>query len=491
MIPFRAPVEDILAALSDADVGRLPGWSDETCREIVGHFARFAEAEIAPLDEVGDRQCCRIENGRVLMPDGFAAAYSAYAGQGWPGLGLPEEFGGQGLSAPILGAVTEIFAGACHSLQMICGLVPGAARTILRFGTPEQKSRWLPRLACGDWLVTMAITEAGAGSDLSGIRTRAARASGGWRVEGEKVFISGGDQNLSQRILHLVLARTGSPAEGVRGLGLFLVPSHDEAGERAPVRVLRLEEKMGLHASPTCQMTYDGAPAEMVGEAGGGLAAMFTMMNHARLDVALQGVAHAARAHDIAAAYAAARIQGGSPIAAHVGVRDMLSAMRETTLAARRLVQVALVAMEAGDAPDLVDFLTPVCKVMGTQAGIHAADMAIQVLGGYGYLREYRVEQTWRDARITAIYEGTNGIQALTLANRLLKAQGGRAADAFDRWAAKRVPAARIEDWRAWRQRVAVSPSPAELAEEFMQATIILAASASNGSVTGTTPNIV
>ena len=218
---------------------------------------------------------------------------------------------------------------------------------------------------------------------------------------------------------------------------------------------------------------------------------MFTMMNHARLDVALQGVAHAARAYGIAAAYAAARIQGGSPIAAHAGVRDMLSAMRETTLAARRLVQAALVALEAGDDPDLVDFLTPVCKVMGTQAGIRAAGMAIQVLGGYGYLREYRVEQTWRDARVTAIYEGTNGIQALTLASRLLKAQGGRAADAFDRWAAKRAPAARIEDWRALRQRAASSPSPAELAEEFMQATITLAASASDESATGTALNIV
>ncbi|MFD2252471.1 hypothetical protein FHS82_003806 [Pseudochelatococcus lubricantis] len=486
MIPFRAPVDDILAAFRAAGAAHLPGWDDGLAAEVVGHFARFAETAIAPLDGPGDREGCRMEGGRVRMPAGFVAAYADYAAQGWPGLGLPEASGGQGLPAPILGAVTEVFAGACHSLQMVCGLVPGAARTILRFGTPEQQALWLPRLASGEWLATMALTEAGAGSDLSGIRTRAFPVDGGWRIEGEKIFISGGDQDMTDRILHLVLARTGLPEEGTRGLGLFLVPSHDEAGGRAPVRVLRIEEKLGLHASPTCQMAFDAAPATLLGEPGGGLAAMFTMMNHARLDVALQGIAHAARAHDIAATYAAGRRQGGRAIADHADVRRKLTTMREAARDARQLVHTALVALESGENPDLVDFLTPVCKVMGTEAGIRAADMAIQVLGGYGYLREYRVEQIWRDARITAIYEGTNGIHALTLATRLLRGRGSRAAEAFDGWAAQRASAGELAQWREVRDRVLAAEAPEELAEDFMHATIRLAAAAVAGFSRGT-----
>ncbi len=475
MIPFQAPVEDILFACDLAGAARLPDWDANIAREVVGHFARFAESEIAPLNEPGDRQgCCLIGDGRVRMPDGFAAAWKALVAQGWHAVGLPEEWEGQGLPGPIVGAVSEIFAGANHSLQMVTALVPGAARTILAFGTEAQKARWLPRLASGEWLATMAITESGAGSDLSGLRTRATAQGDEWRIEGEKVFISGGDQNLTPRILHLVLARIGGLS--TKGLSLFLVPSHDEAGSRAPVTVTRIEEKMGLHASPTCQLAFGGAVGELLGVEGGGLGAMFTMMNHARLDVALQGVAHAARATAIARAYAAERQQGGGPILAHADVARMLDEADAGALGGRLFVQITQVELAAnGDTP-LVDFLTPVCKVLCTEAGIAAADRAIQVLGGYGYLREYLVEQIWRDARITAIYEGTNGIHARTLATRGLTYAGGAGADAFEARMA-RAPGIEgiLSHWRAARAWLAATERPAEAAHAFMKLTCSVA----------------
>lgn len=475
MIPFQAPVDDILFALDLAGAGRLPDWDAELAREVVEQFARFAEGEIAPLDEPGDRQGCRLEGGRVRMPDGFPAAWAALVAQGWHAVGLPEAWGGQGLPGPLLGAVSEIFAGANHSLQMVTALVPGGARTILGFGTEAQQARWLPRLASGEWLATMAITEPGAGSDLSGLRTRAVRDGDGWRIDGEKIFISGGDQDLTPRILHLVLARTGGMDEGTRGLSLFLVPSHDEAGERLPVEVTRIEEKTGLHASPTCQLAFAGAAAEPLGAEGGGLRAMFTMMNHARLDVALQGVAHAARASHVARSYAAERRQGGRPIAGHADVARMLDEADAGAIGGRVLAQIAQVELAGnGDTP-LVDFLTPVAKVLCTEAGIAAADRAIQVLGGYGYLREYRVEQTWRDARITAIYEGANGIHARTLATRALTHAGGAGADAFEAIvAATPGIGAAVELWRQARARVAAMPDPEAAAHAFMRLTCVV-----------------
>ncbi|HEY0274621.1 MAG TPA: acyl-CoA dehydrogenase family protein, partial [Paenirhodobacter sp.] len=402
MLPFQAPVEDILFSLDHiAGAARLPDWDADLIREIVQQFARFAEGQVAPVDEAADQAGCRFEQGRVTMPAGLVHAYQAYAEQGWPALTLPEEAGGQGLSGPVEGAVTEIFAGASHALQMVTGLVPGAARTIARFGTPEQQARWLPRLASGDWLATMALTEPGAGSDLSGLRMRAT-GEPDWRLSGEKIFISGGDQDLTPRILHLVLARSGDTISGVRGLSLFLVPSHDDTGARLPVSVTRIEEKMGLHGSPTCQMLFDVAPAELLGTQGQGLNAMFTMMNHARLDVALEGVAHAARATHIATAYAAGRKQGaaGALLNTHADVRRMLDEAEALTLGGRALTHLALVELELGTRPDLVDFLTPLCKFTCTEAGVAAANLGIQVLGGYGYLREYRVEQVLRDARV-------------------------------------------------------------------------------------------
>jgi alkylation response protein AidB-like acyl-CoA dehydrogenase len=475
MTPFEAPLGDIFFSLACVGADDLPDWDGALAREIAGHFAAFAEGEIAPLDEPGDRQGCRLENGRVRMPDGFAAVYRDYAAMGWPGLTAPEAFGGQGMSA-VIGAVTsEIFTGANHSLQMVTGLVPGAVRTLLAFGTEEQQARLIPALASGAMLSTMCLTEPGAGSDLSRIRCKALRDGDGdgWRIEGEKIFISGGDQDMSEDILHLVLARTSG--DGVKGLSLFAT-TRAAAGDR--IKVTRIEEKMGLHASPTCQMLFDGAPAELIGAEGGGLKAMFTMMNHARTDVALQGVAHAARACDIARRYAAGRVQGrgpdGGPVTldGHADVARMIDAMDRQALGARALAHLCMVTMERGDDPDLVEFLTPLAKAHCTEAGIAAANTGIQVLGGYGYLREYRLEQTFRDARITAIYEGANGIHARMLATRLLGGAAGAAFAAFmERAAGDATVAALLGRWHAARERLLGHDDATALAQPFAELT--------------------
>lgn len=472
MKPFEAPLNDILFSLDHvAGAARIPGWDGELAAEIIGHFALFAENRIAPLDMIGDRQGCRLIDGRVRMPDGFKEAYHAYVEQGWPGLTAPETFGGQAVNIAIHAGVSEIFTGACHSLQMVTGLVPGAIRTLLRFGTPDQQQRLVPPLANGEWLATMCLSEPAAGSDLSRIRTKAERSGDDWRISGEKIFISGGDQDLSDGILHLVLARSSDG--GTKGLSLFACPD-----DKTAITVARIEDKLGLHASPTCQLLFDGAKAELLGEEGQGLTAMFTLMNHARLDVALQGVAHAARARDIAHAYAAERVQGrdarGEPttLDQHADVKRMLTEIRKLEVTGRAMAHIALVEMAAGGDPDLVDFLTPVAKVACSEGGIEAADLGIQVLGGYGFLRDYRLEQTWRDARITAIYEGANGIHALTLATRLLRHNNGAAADAFERWLDKEGRADIVESWRRRRVEVAAMVDPGGAAAVFMQQTI-------------------
>lgn len=286
---------------------------------------------------------------------------------------------------------------------------------------------------------------------------------------------------MSQDILHLVLARTGTPEDGVKGLSLFLT-SRSEAGPS--LKVTRIEEKLVLHASPTCQMAFDGTPAELVGEEGAGLKAMFTLMNHARLDVALQGVAHASRAHAIAAAYANERRQGRTPegteaiLTDHQDVRRMLDEQRALALGARAMVHLTLVELVRGTNPALIDFLTPVCKVFCTEAGIRSADLGIQVLGGYGYLTEYRVSQTWRDARIASIYEGANGIHALATATRGLRHAQGAGPDAFDSFIGRLSGHEKVMDlrerWRTARSTVEASSDPAALAHDFMQLTCAL-----------------
>ena len=479
MKPFKAPLDDILFSLNHvARANTLPDWDPNFAAEIGSHFSAFAEGEIAPLDEPGDQQGCALNEGRVLMPDGFPAVYKAYAEQGWPSLTVPEEYGGQGLGPLMLAITSEVFSGANHSLQMITGLVPGAVRTLLRFGSEKQKSRFIPSLASGETLATMCLTEPGAGSDLSRVRCRAEPTDNGWAISGEKIFISGGDQDLSESILHLVLARTSD--NGIKGLSLFLCPCTRADGSRNGASVARIEEKMGLHASPTCQLVFDNAEAELIGEEGQGLMAMFTMMNHARTDVALQGVAHAARAFDIASNYASERVQGrgndGSPVTLdqHADVRRMLDEIDALAIGGRAIAHLAFVIMESGNDPDLVELLTPVAKVYCTNAGIRAADLGIQVLGGYGYLKEYRLEQTYRDARITAIYEGANGIHERMLATRLATT----AADAFETFVSGEMRQSNsdaigksLETWKEMRASLERAHDPSALSHPFMKAT--------------------
>lgn len=475
MTSFKAPVDDILFSLCHvAGADRVSDWDEETAADILGHFGDFAEGVIAPLNASGDAQGARLENGRVRMPAGFDEAYRQLADDGWQGLTVPEAFGGMALSPLVAAGVSEMFSGANHAMQMVCNLVPGAVATLVRFGTEAQKAHWIPRLASGEALSTMALTEPQAGSDLSVIRTKATRDGADWRLDGEKIFISGGDQDMSDDILHMVLARTSD--EGLRGLSLFLCPKQPGA------KVTRIEEKLGLHASPTCHMVFDGAKAELIGEAGQGLKAMFTVMNHARLDVAMQGIAHAARAAQIARAYANERKQGragdGAPavLADHADVARMLDEQDILAIGGRAMVHLTFVELETGRDPALAEFLTSMCKVFGSEAGPRAADLGMQIMGGYGYLTEYGMEQIWRDARICAIYEGANGIHAKGLATRGLKPGGG--AEAFAAFvtevAGGTLDPAVLETWQGVKQEVQTSDTPSACAREFYEASAAL-----------------
>lgn len=423
--PFVSPVEDIVFSLRHiADAAELTDWDGSLAEAILNPFAVFAENVLEPINAVGDTEGATLVDGRVVMPNGFKEAYSALVQDGWQSLTGPEKFGGQAVSKLTAAGVSEIFSGANHSLQMVCNLVPGAISTLLKFGTPEQQSQWIPKLSSGDVLATMCLTEPAAGSDLSAIRCSAVKTDEQWSINGEKIFISGGDQDLSSSILHLVLARSADSEDRLRGLSLFICAA------QPGIRVARIESKLGLHASPTCQLVFDQARAELIGEEGDGLKAMFTLMNHARIDVALQGVAHASRAAYIAGLYAAERQQGrqsdGRPalLSDHADVKRMLDEQQILAHSTRAMCHIALVELERNTCPALIEFLTPLCKIAGSEAGIRAADLAIQILGGYGYLKEYGVEQIWRDARITAIYEGANGIHAKTLVTRGLQQKG-------------------------------------------------------------------
>lgn len=481
MKPFAAPVDDILFSLNHvAGAPRLADYDADLAAEIAAHFAAFAEGVIAPIDEPGDREGARLEDGRVRLPKGYRAAYDAFAEQGWTSLTAPEAYGGQGLGGVIGAIVSEIETGASQAFNMLVNLTPGSIRTLMNYGSDDQKVRFIPPMAEGRWLATMCLTEPGAGSDLGRVRTRATPLGAHWQITGEKIFISGGDQDLSEGIFHLVLARTGAAEAGVKGLSLFACPSHLDDGSRNAVRATRIEEKMGLHAQPTCQLAFDGAEAELVGREGEGLKAMFTLMNHARIDVGLQGVAHAARAYDIAAAYAAERVQGrdaSGPITIdrHGDVARMLAEIDAAALGGRAMAHLALVTMEAGDDPWLVEFLTPVVKAHCSEAGIRAAETAIQVLGGYGYLEEYRLSQLYRDARITAIYEGANGIHAMALATRLLRLENGAVFDAFTRFVAAepQTPglARAFAAWAAARAHLEAGADPGPVATPFLRLT--------------------
>ncbi len=495
MRDYRAPVAEILWALRHgAGAERLPGWDADLAAEVLSQAARFIDAEVAPLDVIGDRQGAHLKASRVRLPKPFTAAYRRYADAGWPGICAPEDHGGQGLPGVLGGVISEMLSGACISFQMVLTLGQSAMRTLLRHGSAEQRSRYLPRLAAGEWLATMCLTEPDAGSDLARIRTVARPlAEGGWALEGTKIFISGGDHDYTENILHLVLARTPDAPPGLKGLALFLCPAVLDDGRRNAVAVLGIEDKMGMHASPTCQLAFEGARAEIIGAPGEGLARMFTMMNATRLEVAAEGVGLAEVAAQRSWAYALERRQGrapgsgagADPIWHHGDVQRMLLTQGALAAGCRALVYRALVELELGERPGLVELLTPVCKAYCTDAAVESAQLAIQVHGGYGYCREYRVEQVLRDARVTQIYEGTNGIQAMTLAGRLLRLDDGACARAFEEdLAAARLAAERAGDkgwagalgqvaeaWARASSAIAASPDPGGAAWDYLRLT--------------------
>jgi alkylation response protein AidB-like acyl-CoA dehydrogenase len=437
MIDYRTPTADILFALRHgAGAARLEHWDDELAADILGHMASMVDGVIAPLDPIGDVEGTHLVDGRAIMPRPFVEAYAQFKEGGWQGLAIAEEYGGQGLPHVLSSALSEMLSGACITYQMVLSLAHGAMRTLLASGSEDQKATWVPRLASGDYLATMCLTEPQAGSDLGLVRTTASPADdGGWRISGGKIFISGGDQNLTDgHIMHLVLARTPGAPAGVKGLSLFLAPSHLADGSRNAISVVRLEEKMGMHASPTCQVAFDQAQAEIIGAPGEGLARMFTMMNAERLDVAVQGVGLADVALQRSLAYAAERKQGRvgkgegpDPINRHSDVRRMLLTQMALAMGCRAMVMRTIVDLELNQTPALMELMTPVAKAFVTDAAQEAASLAIQIHGGYGFLREYRVEQIARDARITPIYEGTNGIQAATVAGRVIRMSNGAA----------------------------------------------------------------
>jgi alkylation response protein AidB-like acyl-CoA dehydrogenase len=405
---------------------------------------QFAEGEWAPLKRVGDVVGAKWSEDGVTMPDGFPQAYRAYVEGGWGTIGVAEEHGGQGLPFAIQTAVLETLGTANMAFALCPTLTVGAIEALAHHGTPEQQRLYLPKLATGEWTGTMNLTEPQAGSDVGALRARAEpRGDGTWSITGTKIYISFGDHDLAENIVHLVLARTPDAPEGTRGISLFLVPKFrlDEQGEPGAfndVRVVSIEHKMGLHASPTCVLSFGDkgeCVGELIGPVAGGMRAMFTMMNNARLNVGLQGVQVAEAATQKAVHYALDRVQGvrnGAVvrIVEHPDVRRMLLRMKAQTQAARALVYYAAGMVDrayAGhkEAKARLELLTPLAKAHATDIGCEVSSLGIQVHGGMGYVEETGAAQFFRDARITPIYEGTNGIQAADLVGRKLGLDNG------------------------------------------------------------------
>ncbi|MGI4733467.1 MAG: acyl-CoA dehydrogenase [Janthinobacterium lividum] len=447
---YTAPVAEQRFALRHA-AGLSPQTVDDDLLDAVLDGAgAFAAGEWAPLARVGDTVGARWTPDGVVMPQGYPEAYRAYVDGGWGTIGAPEAWGGQGLPFAVQTAVLETLGGANMAFALCPTLTVGAIEALAHHGSPEQQAAYLPRLSTGEWTGTMNLTEPQAGSDVGALRTLATpHGDGTWSVKGTKIYISFGDHDMATNIVHLVLARTPGAPAGTRGISLFLVPKYrldanGEPGEANDVRVVSIEHKMGLHASPTCVLSFgdgDDCTGELIGAEGGGLRAMFTMMNNARLNVGLQGVQVAEGATQAAVAYALERVQsaraGGASrepvrIVEHPDVRRMLMRMRAQTQAARALVYHAAGEVDRATrgepgARSRLEVLTPLAKAHATDLGNEVASLGIQVHGGMGYVEETGAARFFRDARITPIYEGTNGIQAADLVGRKLGLDNGAA----------------------------------------------------------------
>ncbi|MDA9404396.1 acyl-CoA dehydrogenase [Bradyrhizobium sp. CCBAU 45389] len=462
---YAAPVRSIAFALDAvADLGEhiragMHGNAGaDTIDSVLNEAGTFASEVLGPLNRQGDLIGARFADGRVTLPDGWREAYSAWSRAGWNAIDLPEQWGGMGLPTRLAAACIEMWTSACMSFALGPVLTQGASEALFLHADEALKAAYLPELVSGEWTATMNLTEPQAGSDLGALKAKAVPAGDGtYRITGQKIFITYGEHDLTENIVHLVLARLPDAPEGSKGISLFLVPkflldAEGRIGRRNDVKCTRLEEKVGIHASPTCAMSFGedgGALGWLVGKENEGLTCMFTMMNKARLYTGIQGVAVAERAYQHALAFAKIRRQGRAPgssqpcaIIAHPDVRRNLMTMKALTAAGRAIAYAAAAAIDQAehgsaaareDAAALAGLLTPITKAFCSEVGVEVASIGLQVHGGMGYVEETGAAQLYRDARITPIYEGTNGIQAIDLVTRKLP-RGATAAKLFDEY---------------------------------------------------------
>jgi len=450
---YRAPLADISftlkhaaglkSALAEGIYGDL---DEETIDSILAEAGRYASDVIAPLNSIGDKHGTPFKDGNVTTPPGWKDAYTAWAAAGWNGLAAPSDWGGQGLPHAVNAACIEMWNSASMAFGIGPVLTMAAIDALHAYGSDALKKEYLAKLISGEWMGTMQLTEPQAGSDVGALRSKAERASDGtYRITGSKIFITYGEHDLTDNIIHFVLARLPDAPSGTKGISLFLIPKVMPDGARNDARAHSIEHKLGIHASPTCTMVYGdrgGAVGYLIGEENNGMACMFTMMNRARLAVGLQGVGIAERATQQALTYARERKQGaGGAIIAYPDIKRTLLTMRALTGAARAICYATAIAIDRSlranadaarkSAHERASLLTPVAKAFSTDIGTEVASLGIQVHGGMGYVEETGAAQHYRDARIAAIYEGTNGIQALDLVTRKVPLEGGNTVERF------------------------------------------------------------
>ncbi len=461
MPSYIAPTKDLQFVLhdvlkvNDSDIAGYDELEADFTSAILEEAGKLTSDVLAPLNAVGDKEGCRLENGMVYTPKGFKEAFDQVKEGGWAGLDLPEEYGGQNMPYVMGAAVGELFSASNHALTMYQGLTHGAASAILAHGSDAQKDAYLPKMANCEWTGTMNLTEPHCGTDLGLMRTKAEpQDDGSYKISGQKIFISAGDHDMSDNIIHLVLAKIEGGPKGIKGVSLFIVPKFmvnedGSLGERNAVSVGSIEEKMGIHGNSTCVMNYDGATGYLLGEEHKGMRAMFTMMNEARLGVGQQGVAQAEVAYQNAVIYANDRLQGravtgaafpeksADPLIVHPDIRRSLMDQKSFIEGGRAFTLWGATLIDAAhrsgdkDADGLVSLLTPVIKGFLSDQGYDMTVKAQQIYGGHGYIEEWGMSQFTRDARIAMIYEGANGVQALDLVGRKLPQEGGKYMMAF------------------------------------------------------------